>query len=373
MMMQDPLWEDPNHIPLTNGPFAQTTPPELPSAKLDEDGQLLEFLVPFPMHILDEKPWPHLEVTINGRSVFLHKPLPVSDRLAASGRLGNESPDIYSCILRVSCAPDAQRPAYPTPAECWSQLDSLMTWIRVKARHYWVLHGQKGFGGIFRGPAFSQTSTQVGYRNFSSYGQIAIVQPLDESLWLTMKEELSKQAPVAESLFCDALLSAVAGDQIKAVLELGVAAEVEISQLLQEAAQQPPDAPAKRKYSSNGDWDKFKKKLAAWPQKLGMEEVTSFSMPGLFPEWVDVVRELYDLRGSVAHSGKLRPGVAARHIGEYLFSVNALLQYSRAQRTRLGLPVYSFPASRRPYDQIVGFRDGIFSVETSTSTASFVK
>jgi hypothetical protein len=369
--MIDTRWDDPSHVPLTNGPLPVTTPPITPTAKFEEDGQMLEFLVPFPMHIVDPKPWASLEVSLGGRSVFVHKPVPVTDRLIATGRLGNESPDVYSSILRVSCRPDPQNPDYPSSADCWGLLESLLTWIRVKARHYWLLHGQKGFGSLFRGTAFTQAGNQVEQRNFSSFGPITIVHPMDEALWLTIKAELNIKPPVAEALFCDALLSAVAGDEIKAVLELGVAAEVEITHLLSQTAQSPPDTAAKRKYANNGDWDRFKKKFTQWPQKLGLDDVTSFSMRGLYKGWFDIVRELYDLRGSVAHSGKLRSGVASRSLAEYLLATNALLQYSRVQRQKQGLPIYSFPAGRTPYEQIFIYRDGNFFAETSRSVAKF--
>jgi len=367
--MIDSRWDDLGHIPLTNGPLPVTTPPTASTATSGEDGQLLEFMVPFPMHIVDPKSWVPLEVSLGSRSVFIHKPVPVSDRLISTGRLGNESPDLYSSILRISCRPGPEDFGYPSPADCWSILESLLTWIRVKARHYWLLHGQKGFGALFRGTAFKQAGNQVEQRNFSSYGPITIVHPLDEELWLTIKADLNDKPPVAEALFCDALLSAVAGDEIKAVLELGVAAEVEITHLLSLTAQSPPDTAAKRKYANNGDWDRFKNKFTQWPQKLGLDDVTAFSMPGLYKGWFDIVRELYDLRGSVAHSGKLRSGVASRSLADYLFATNALLQYSRVQRQKQGLPVYSFPAGRTPYEQIVIYRDGSFFAETSPSVA----
>lgn len=59
------------------------------------------------------------------------------------------------------------------------------------------------------------------------------------------------EPPIVESLFCDALLSVVTGEELKAVLELGVSAETAITELLLKTADIPPATPKKRKFLAN--------------------------------------------------------------------------------------------------------------------------
>ncbi|HWZ43207.1 MAG TPA: hypothetical protein VNW97_07005 [Candidatus Saccharimonadales bacterium] len=367
----DTRWDNSDHVPLTNGPLIVTTPPAVPSARLVENGQIIEFLVPFPMHIVDTRSWTPLEGTLNAKKVLIHKPVPVVMQLPPEGRLGNESPDAFACILRVSCSPELPNPSYPTAAECWQLVESVLNWIRVKARHYWLLHGQKGFGTLFRGSVFSQDGTSISQKNVSTYGPNVIVRPLDESLWLSIKSEIDGKlhVPVSEALFCDALISAVAGDEMKAVLEMGIAVEVEITQLLTEAAHSLPNTHQKQKFAAKGERDKFYEKLCQWPQKLGLDEANIFTMAGLYPKWVAVVKEMYRLRGSAVHSGSLS-GTKVLKLPDYLFATNALFAYSRAQRTKAGLPVYAYSSGRNPSEQIIAAHDGQFSSETSPAVTT---
>ena len=185
------------------------------------------------------------------------------------------SPDAFCSIVRAGCKHQPNAAAYPKPGEVWSLVEVLLSWIRVKARHYWLLHGHTGFGALYRGSVMSQEGRQIAQRNFVSYGRILIVRPLDEPLWLSIRNELTSGAevPVSDSVFCDALFSAVAGDEMKALLELGVAAEIEITQLLVNVSQTPPHTPKKREFiTDRGDWDGFGKKLQDWPQELGLQE-----------------------------------------------------------------------------------------------------
>jgi hypothetical protein len=202
-----------------------------------------------------------------------------------------------------------------------------------------------------------------------------IVRPLTKNIWLTLAADIAAgiEPPVAEALFCDALLSVAAGDDIKAILEIGVAAEVELSRLLGDASLLSPITQGKTDYTKKGDRNSFYSKLDDWPQKVGLESAASFSISGLFTGWVDVVKELYDLRGSVAHSGKLRPGISARSAAEYVLVGNALFAYCRAQRIKAGLTHYSYPASQLPYNQVSVFRDGTISYVSSPLVGTFVK
>jgi hypothetical protein len=361
----------PPDLPLSNGGLRHTTPPMKPVFCLAGDGQLVEFLVPFPMHIIEQSQWAPLQCTVSDRPVLIHKPIPIMQPYEFEGRLGNESPDAFCCIIRTECSGGPSKP-YPKPAEIWTIVDLLLNWIRVKARHYWLLNGQKGFGAIFRGSVLTQEGQQIVQHNISTYGRNLIVKPLDESLWLTLANEVNNglTPPVSESVFCDALISAVSGDEMKAFLELGVAAEIELTRLLFDTSNALPSTPQKQKFTKKGERDKFPQKLTDWPQKLGLEDPQTFNPPGTFTGWLDIVKELYKLRNSVAHSGKIRTGFSAQDIAAYLYSTNVFFDYCYQQRIKAQLPVYSYPIDRSPYGQIVVFHKWEPTMESSSAATT---
>lgn len=369
--MQDPRWHDPGKLPISNGCLALTPPPDTPQFRFDADGQIFEFLVSFPIHIVDDKPWAPLRCKLGTRAISIQKPISVSQGCAPSGRIGNEVSDAFCSVIRVYCPPDGAQGNYPKQTELWPIIERLLRWIRVKARHYWVLHGGTGFDTLYRGSVMTQEGSQIGQRNFATYGPNLIVRPLEEDLWLTFATEISSNAepPVSESIFCDALISAVAGDEVKAVLELGVAVETEITQLLTDVSRVPPKTAQKSKFAAKGERDKFYEKLAVWPQKLGLQEAQAFGSTGKFKQWFDLVREVYKLRGSVAHSGKL-PYTTGNSVMSYLMAANVLFDYCREQRRNTGTPIYSYSATRSPFQQILLFRDGVVSGETNTASSS---
>jgi hypothetical protein len=366
--MPDPRWDDPSKPPVSNGPFSQTTPPAIPQFRLATDGQLIEFLLSFPMHVVDDKPWNVLECKLGNRIVSIHKPIPIMHRYEPPGRVGNETPDVFCSIIRAGCAPDTIQQKYANQSEVWPIVEQLLAWIRVKCRHYWLLHGHAGFDTLCRGSVLTQEGSQIGQRNFATYGRNLVVRPLEQDLWLTFTNEINGniQPPVSESIFCDALISAVAGDEVKAVLELGVAAEIEITQLLTDISKMPPKTPQKIKFATKGARDKFYEKLAEWPQRLGLQNAKDFDPTGNFKQWFDLVKELYKFRGSVAHSGRLGP-TTGQNVTNYLMATNALFDYCREQKTKVGVPVYSYPATRRPFEQIVLFAAGEISSMTNTA------
>ncbi|MBZ5628640.1 MAG: hypothetical protein LAO06_07220 [Acidobacteriia bacterium] len=289
----------------------------------------------------------------------------------ADGRLGTETPDAYCTLLRVACEFDNSRP-YPEPRELWAQVKSVLEWVRVKARHYWVLHGQTGFGSVSRGSVLSQHGKKIQMSNFATYVPVVIVKPLSQELWQTISDDLATgiEPPVCEALFCDALLSAAAGEDLNAVLQLGVAAEIAITRLLMDAAGMPPTNPQKRKFLANGDWDKFHVKLEDWPSKLGLQSAKSFHPKGVMKDWVDVVKQLYRFRGAVAHSGRIPLTLLIKDIASYAFATNALIRYCREQRTRLGVPVYSYPAGQLPFDQLDAFTDVVLDSVASPAVST---
>jgi len=243
---------------LSNLPMRTITGPGRVRVNFDADVRVVEFLLPFPMHILDTGGWEPVNTPFNGRTISFEKPFVSKKGFEPDGRLGNESLDVYCTVLRVSCKFDPGLP-YPEPTELWPLVNTLVAWIRVKARHYWLLSGQNGFGSVYRGSVLTQRGNQIQMSNFGTYIPVVIVRPLSRLVWLSIANELSggKSVPPSEALFCDALASAAAADDIKAILQLGVAAEIAITELLIDVADISPTTKNKRKFAANGERDSF--------------------------------------------------------------------------------------------------------------------
>ncbi|HEY5177966.1 MAG TPA: hypothetical protein VII95_20615 [Terriglobales bacterium] len=362
-MTISPLPVEPGKIRLTNGPIRTVTQPIIQKSA-GGDGQVVEFLIPVPTLILDSLPWKPVKCMVGGLPSFVEKPLSSMLPSYPDARIGNESADAYCTILRVG-TPEGLTERYPTPADLWPTIVSLLSWMRVKARHYWMMHGQSPFGLDYRGSILNQRGNQTGLQNFSTYGRSVIVRPLTEGIWYSLEAEMCSGAdiPVSEALFCDALVSAVTGAELKSVLELGVAAEVAITQLLSDVAGTPPTNPEKRKFLAKGEWDSFKEKMEKWPSKLGLQSAKSFKIEAASKDWTEHVKELYRYRGSVAHSGRIR---LTKNIAVYIHATNALLHYCREQRRRADLNTYSFPAGNSPFHQIEAVSDGVISCTSET-------
>src|SRR5713226_10317130 len=172
--MQDTRWDNPQHVPLSNGPIRITTPPATPSFRFAEDGQLIEFLLPFPMHIVDDRQWAMLDCEVGGRPVFIQRPIPVVQPYEPPGRIGNETPDAFCTIVRVGCKHDPNA-GYLKPVEAWPLVVALLGWIRVKGRHYWLLQGKAGVGALYRGSGMKQEGQMIAQYNFASYDRVLTV------------------------------------------------------------------------------------------------------------------------------------------------------------------------------------------------------
>lgn len=361
-MSDDARWGDPDFLPLSNGPIRVVTAPIVPRSMIDQDGRVIEYLLSWPMHIIDNSIWKRIEFIVNGIPISIQRPIPATAQYEPEGRLGNESPEAFCTIIRVRTPLGAEL----STDDGWRVVESLLLWIRVKCRHYWLLHGMTGFGAVYRCSILTRNGKRLFQKNVSTYGPNVIVRPLTEALWLSIQDELEAdtEIPLADSIYCDALLSIVAGDQMKALLEAGVAAEVAITQLLLEVSDCPPDSPAKKNFRKTGDFDRFKKKLTEWPQLLGLEAADSFKFQGMPADWVTTVQNLYKLRNGVAHGGKIKTAAPANTLTAAIFAVSTLLQYCREQRSRVGLPSYSMPSGSSIYEQIVMYHDGFVSTNS---------
>lgn len=362
-MSEERIWNETVNTPLTNGGIRTVVAPVPPKYTFDGDGQVIEYLVPFPMHMIDARPWKAISYTADGDPISIKRPILVSVPYQPEVKYGNEGAEAFCSIVHLRTPPNVNLPYH----NGWKIVERLLEWIRVKCRHYWLLHGITGFGALYRGTVINREGRKLTLQNVASYGPGVVVRPLTEALWLSIGEELARntEVPLADTIYCDALLSIAARNDMKALLEAGVAAEVAITQLLTQVCSTLPDNSFKAEFRRvQGDFDPFKKKLTAWPQRLGLESVGSFTYPGISESWVQTVQELYQLRNKVAHAGELRPNVSMTKVGLFIFAANALLQYCRSQRAIVGLEDYSMPLGTNSYEQTIVCHDAFLATDS---------
>jgi hypothetical protein len=358
------LWSGQGNEPLVNGPIRTPAAPTVPLNTIKGNGQVSEFLLSFPMHIIDNANWKSIEFLRDGRPLSIERPVPVSAPYQPQNRLGNEGAEAFCTIVRLRTPLGSE----VGTQDGWKIIERLLEWVRVKCRHYWILHGTTGFGALYRGTVFTKNENRVTLRNFASYAPGVIVRPLTEAVWLSIREELedNSELPLADGIFCDALLSLAARDEVKALLEAGVASEVAITQLLKEVSSTMPNTREKARFrNEKGDFNSFHKKLTEWPQRLGLENAHHFKRPGMHEDWVGTVQELYKLRNSVAHGGKLKSQTSSTGVASFIFAANTLIEFCRSQKTLAGLKVYSMPQGVSPMEQMMMYHDAILDTTTT--------
>lgn len=360
-------WNDPAYEPLSNGPIRTVTGPATPKSVLNSDRTEMEYLLAFPFHALDHNPWPPLTIIHNGIPVTIYRPIGASTTQITPIQTGNEAADAYCTVIRLSVPVGHNL----CTNEGWTIIKRLLEWIRVKCRHYWLLHGIAGFGATYRGSLFTREGQHITQQNIAVYGPNVIVNPLTRDIWLTLKQELEGNVPVplADSLYCDALLSIVAGDTTKALLEAGVAMEVALTKLLVDFSNAPPSSPPKANFiRSGGDRNSFTKKLREWTLKLGLDHVEKFTFDGAPQNWQETATKVYKLRNGVAHSGT-NAGGDFMDIVKGMYAAATLLEYCRAQRLRLGLEAFSMPPSLSPWKQVRLCHNGNVRAYSNTLSA----
>jgi hypothetical protein len=366
--MEDLRWENPAHEPLSNGPIRTVTGPAQLTYAFDSDRREMEYLLAFPFHIVDPSSWPPIEIEKNGIPITIHRPLTAVTTHKSGIQFGNEEADAYCTVIRLSTPVRFEI----SPDDGWEIVKRLLEWIRVKCRHYWLLHGITGFGATYRGTLFVRDGKTVSQQNLAMYGPNVIVNPLTRDLWLSITSELQYdiELPLADSIYCDSLVSIVAGDTMKALLEAGVAMEIALTKLLVDVSLTGPSSAAKSNFKRNeGDRHPFGKKLCEWTKKLGLQEIETFTFEGIPPTWDVTVRELYKLRNGVAHGGYIGVGANFHEVIKSMFAASALLQYCRIQRLRLGLSVYSMPSDITPWQQVRLCHDGRMKIVSSPSAS----
>jgi len=337
-------------MPLSNGGLRIKTPPG-PPVNATGNGLLLEFLLPYPLHA-DAGAWPAITLPLGNVLVTVERPTSRVIDTQPAAIFGNDMPDLFCTVIRAMIGNQGDRPGIET--EVYASIYLILEWLRVLGRQYWLLQGSTGVGAYCRGSLFSASGNRLSQQNFAVYDKTVLVRPLTASVWNSVQLNVSNTVPVplSDSIFCDALLSIASRDDVKALAELGLAAEIELTSLLSAVSQSRPNEKAsiefeKRKAKRQ---DKFQWKLEKASIALGLEDTAGFNLPGMPLGWKDNLLLLYKFRGSVAHSGQavVNDATGTRVVGagdldRFLFSVEALFHWSEQQRLRMSIPQYSRP------------------------------
>ncbi len=344
------IGEQPGRLPLTNGGMSLTTPPpSAPAQVLAEPGQMVEFLLPFPIYIVDTQPWPSIKTQVKNVEVTIEKPICKPLGFSIPFAFSNQVADLHCTVVRT-LTKHREGTAMASHSDLFSAVLSCLQRIRVVGRQYWLLEGSAGVGPYYRGSMFSRNQSSVSQRNFVSSGDTIVVKPLTKAIWESIGNDIvrSNPVPLSESIFCDALVSYVTQDPAKCLVELGVAAEIEITQLLDEMSQKQPTSSIVSEYLSRKakPSDVFRWKFEQAAPAFGLTSRAIFKESGLPGNWSDGVLRLYKSRNKVVHTGScvvvdettnaarpLRAGDLERHI----YCMEAYFYWSYVQRTRLGL------------------------------------
>lgn len=340
--------DDPHRPPMWNGLPRMTTPTQVPTRPMADDGQLFEFLFPYPIHIFDSSEWPPLRITRDGIEIHLLKPMttPVTakEQLAA----GNECPDLYFSNVRAVVLTTSQ--GYPTTHDrVFEIVRHTLQWVRILSRQFWIGIGSVGVAAASRGSVFTTEGAAVRQMNYAVFGSTILVRALPLRFWVPLGACVTNNepVPVSESIYCDGLASFAAGDIVRCLVELGIAGEIELSNLLDDSARLNPSSAGAKKYRKERRTMSFEQRLLTCPSWLGAESVGNFTVPNMPPDWVEKLLLLYRFRNKAAHEGRavvsdgtgsIRP-LAPGELQSFIFSMEVFYRWSKEQRMKLGLIV----------------------------------
>jgi hypothetical protein len=130
--MDDLCWDNPAHMPMSNGPIRTVTAPGQAEYILNSDRWAMEYLLAFPFHAVDPNPWPPIKLLSKGIPITIDRPIGTIANHGTEVQMGNENADAYCTIIRLSTPTAFQ--LYPDDG--WKISKRLLEWIRVKCRHY---------------------------------------------------------------------------------------------------------------------------------------------------------------------------------------------------------------------------------------------
>ncbi|MGA2605925.1 MAG: hypothetical protein ABSD89_06160 [Halobacteriota archaeon] len=375
--------DDPHRKAFWNGLPRITTPPRSPIRPMQDEGQLFEFLLPYPINIFDDAEWPALSIQRDEIHVHLLKPISLQVSPTEPVSAGNEAPDLFSTNFRTLVLRTA--PRYPIKhADVFPIVREALQWIRVLSRQYWIGTGTAGIAAAYRGSAFRVEPPAVAQMNYAGYGQTVQVRALKLDSWHQVRSCVEAQIPVppAESIFCDGLSSFVSGDPVRSVIELGISAEIELTNLLDDVAAIRPTAAATTDYLDlkRKHRDRFHTKLLQVSKAFGLDDPTSYGVPNMQSNWAELLQKLYGFRNKAAHEGRClvkdktsqttRP-LNTGELQSFVFAVEAMFNWARQQRRTLGLATVATP---RRDDQIVSIigaiGEGGINMDTSEACAT---
>lgn len=158
--------DDPRRNPIWNGLPRATTPPQCPVRPMDNEGQLLEFLFPYPINIFDDAEWPGLLLRRDNLHVHLLKPLTSNISPRERTAAGNEAPDFFATNFRVFVERGAI--GYPVKhVDVFPIVREALQWIRVLSRQYWIGTGGAGVAAAYRGSGFRIEPPFVSQMNYA--------------------------------------------------------------------------------------------------------------------------------------------------------------------------------------------------------------
>jgi len=374
--------DDPIRPAIWNGPPHITTPPEKPMRPMADEGQMFEFLLPYPIHIFDSAEWPPLRIERSGVVHHLLKPLSMNVTAKEQVAAGNESPDLFCSNIRAIILKTSV--GFPTKhATVFEIVKHALQWMRTLSRQYWIGTGTAGVAAAYRGSAFRVEGAVVRQMNYASYGHAAVVRAFPFEFWEPLGKlvEQNVPVPVSESIFCDGLSGFAAGDTVRCAVELGVAVEIELSNLLDDLATLRATTTGARKYMKERRKLSFERRFLDGSVWVGAIDPKTFTIPKRATDWTDQIMTLYKLRNKCAHQGRavipdgsggLRP-LTAGELQGFIFSVESFYRWSSDQRSRAGLPNPSGVLDRsHQISAIVGdpLTGGGFVTDTSESEAS---
>lgn len=347
--------DDPSRPPMWNGLPRMTTPPDTPTKPMPEDGQLFEFLFPYPIHIFDSTDWPPLRIAHDGTEIYLLKPISTPVTATEQLAVGNESPDLYCSNVRAVVLKTFQ--GFPaTHDRVFEIVREALQWMRVLSRQFWIGTGAAGVAAASRGSAFNVDGAFVTQMNYALYGSTVLVHALPRRFWEPLGQCVASgvPVPVSESIYCDALASFASGDSVRCLVESGVAVEIELTKLLDELAAANPDPDGAAKYRREKRELTFKARLLTATAWLHATNPKQFVIPNMPADWAEQLLSLYKFRSTAAHEGRAvidsETGprlLAAGDLQHFIFSTEVLYRWSSAQRLkfRLSAPAASVDRS----------------------------
>jgi hypothetical protein len=327
--------------------------------------QFFEYILQFPILIHDQTPWRVLHLSAEKCIANILKPVTISAELVGTSPLSSNVPQTHLTGFGIHVQYEKDTPGLRI-TDFSKLVFRVASWIRVTCRQFWILSGSHGFSEQYHGTSNRYFENRLEQEHYSVWSGGVVLKPLTLQTWLELEVLINsfEQPPVSDSMFCDALNYFASGNTLQCIVLLGIAAEIEISNLLDEFASASSDINAKVSYSTRkkNHTDNFSWKLKDGSLLFQLSDpMANLGLGG--HKWADSLLELYKLRGSAVHAGKLpeftgsQPGQdpAFSNVARFVFAVEDMYQWADEQRTLNGLQIRRkrwANVEERPIEQI---------------------